>query len=184
MIVNKVYQGNNLSFDVKQSDNGKLSVSLVELNGEACTSKRMFRASRMKSVEEWLRRIKPDLEFLQRYNVHERIEPNKPKRRTVIMFKSRLLHLRKYNPATGEFRRIGISSYFANELRKRMIGLDFGIDYDIELGGVRNVTLRKEDLPKAQAEGLVMVDIAKFDTRKGANGRSKKVLKAQLKTRK
>ena len=175
--INKTYQGNKIVLGVSETDAGNLNVRIVELNGTATSSGRVFRAKNMRKVEEFVRTLKFDETFMLKYAVKPRIEPNKPKKHTLVVVKARMLHLTKYNIVTKDYRRIA-SSHFAVHLRNQC---HEGQKYLIEEGGVKEVYLDKDNMQEYYANGIAIVDIAKEVTMRGANGKGKKMLRAGLK---
>jgi hypothetical protein len=168
---------NSVVFKYNITDKGNINLRIVMLNDESVTSGRVFRAKRMDAVVDYLNDVVVDETYLQKYGVHLRVEqmPRRKKmRKTVVLFKARVMHLMKFNSVTQDYRKVA-SSYFRGVLEKQKFG---DMQYEIVEGGIREWKMTKRDYETAKTMGLVEVDITEPLMMRKANGKSRKVHRA------
>lgn len=178
--INRNAQDTSVVFGVVQSEAGKHNVRIVEYMGEPTNSGIVFSSRSIDAVHHHVRYVKITNDYLMKYRVHPRIKPNRPKRKEFMLVKAHLMHLEKYNIALDRHSRIA-SHYLVSELRKQMFA---DMDYQIVRGATRELKIPIGEYEKMIAKGLILADISDVPEMKGANGKSKKVLKAGMKMQK
>jgi hypothetical protein len=177
-VINKHQKdGNELKFRYAIGDNCKISVYLIELNGEEVRSGRCFRSTYMTKVVSYLESLVVDESWLTKYKVHTYIKPNPPKkkvRKTYVLIKANVIKLMRFNPLTQTFREVA-RGYFQSELESMKFG---DMEYRYEFGGHREFKIEKSEYERALEMGLDVVDTTQPLVMRKANGKSRKVHRA------